>query len=155
MKQLTSMLIVVVVLSTCALSACGDSTDQNQSAPQQSAEANTPKPLSPAEQKKRFLKTVDESISGARIASNRYKFVGKHVDLHCTVVDIPQADFFNAECGQDENGDPVVIVIEADSRTLEKDQAVRIMGIVAEPMEGNNAMGGQGSFPTVRALFME
>ncbi len=41
------------------------------------------------EQKREFLAQVNESISGAMIAGNRFKYVGKAVDLHCTVNDIP------------------------------------------------------------------
>jgi hypothetical protein len=115
----------------------------------------TPKPLSRQELKREFLKTVDESLSGARIAGNPYKFVGKHVDLHCTVENIPQEDFFNASCGTDDDGDSVTLVIETNTKQLEPGQAVRVIGSVDQPMEGNNAMGGEGHFPTVQAQFME
>ena len=40
--------------------------------------------LTRLEQKQDFLASVDESISGARIAGNAYKFVGKNVDLRCS-----------------------------------------------------------------------
>jgi hypothetical protein len=119
------------------------------------APAPTPRPLSRQELKREFLKTIDESISGSRIAGNPYKFVGKHVDLHCTVDSVPQSDFFNASCGEDDNGMPVNIVIQTDTRQLERGQAVRIIGTVADPMEGNNMMGGETHFPTVKADFME
>jgi hypothetical protein len=119
------------------------------------APAPTSRPVSRQELKRDFIKTVDESISGARIAGNPYKFVGKHVDLHCTVDSVPQSDIFNASCGEDDNGMPVNIVIETDTRELEHGQAVRVIGTVDDPMEGNNMMGGETHFPTVKANFME
>jgi hypothetical protein len=109
----------------------------------------TARPADRAAMKRGFIKTADESISGDMIVGNKFKYVGKHVDLHCTVSDIPEADFFNASCGDS------TIVIEADSKSLSPGQAVRILGTVVDPMEGNNAMGGNASFPTVKAEFME
>lgn len=99
---------------------------------------------------------VDASVSGARIAGSPYKFVGQAVELHCTVETIPDPAFFNASCGEDESGIPAILVIQYDdAQSLEKGQAVRILGTVAPPTEGTNAMGGSMNFPTVKAEFME
>ena len=100
-----------------------------------------------------FLKTVDESISGNRIANNPFKFVGKHVDLHCTVTIIPDRDWFNADCSTTD--DVAIIVIEHDSSSLESGQSIRVLGIVQEPSEGTNLYGGATRFPDVLAKFME
>jgi hypothetical protein len=115
----------------------------------------TPKPLSRQEQKRRFLVSVDESISGERIAGNPYKFVGRHVDLHCVINSIPQAEFLNATCPPDEYGNGPNIVVQMDTRSLENHQPLRVIGTVVDPMEGNNAMGGDMHFPTVKAEFAE
>ena len=112
-------------------------------------------PKSRLQRKREFLASVDESISGARISGNPYKFVGKKVDLHCVVDDIPQADFLNAACPPDEYGIGPNVVVQTDTKALEKGQRIRVIGTVVEPMEGTNAMGGQMRFPTVRAEFME
>ncbi len=102
-----------------------------------------------ASDKSDFLATVDESISGERIAGNPFKFVGKNVDLHCTVANIPAADVFNASC-PDAN-----VVILHSTRDLEQGQAVRVIGTVQDPMDGTNAMGGEMQFPTVLARFLQ
>ena len=145
--------------STTTSSSGGSDSSSNPKIARQvdaaNAPAPTPRPLSRQEQKRDFLKTVDESLSGARIAGNPYKFVGKRVDLHCTVGNIPQEDFFNATCGTDDDGSPVTLVIETNTKDLEPGQTVRVIGTVAQPMEGNNAMGGEGHFPTIEASFME
>ncbi len=107
------------------------------------------------EQKRAFLATVDESVSGERIAGNPYKFVGTRVDLHCVISDIPQEDFVNATRPPDEYGLGPNVVIRTDARGLEKGQSIRAIGTVEDPMEGTNAMGGQMRFPTVKAEFME
>jgi hypothetical protein len=107
------------------------------------------------QRKLEFLASVDESISGARISGNPYKFVGKRVDLHCVVDNIPQADFVNASCPPDEYGIGPNVVVETNTKSLEKGQRIRVIGTVVEPMEGTNAMGGQMRFPTVKAEFME
>jgi hypothetical protein len=115
-----------------------------------------PTPESIQNQKKDFLASVDESISGAMIAGNPYKYIGDAVDLHCTVVSIPDPSFFNAQCGEDSDGLPALIVVEYDNTAnLNQGQAVRVMGDVEEPMQGTNAMGGARNFPTVKAHFME
>jgi hypothetical protein len=120
------------------------------------AAAPDPAPqLSRKEQKRNFLATVDESISGARIEGNPYKFVGTNVELHCVISNIPQADFLNAACPPGDYGLGPNIVVQVDTRSLEKGQHIRVIGTVVEPMQGNNAMGGEGHFPTVKAEFME
>lgn len=125
---------------------------KQQSQPQREAD---PQSGSRQQLKREFLQTVDESISGSRIQGNPYKFVGKRVDLHCIVEDIPQEDFLNAACPPDEYGIGPVIVIETDTKSLEKGQQIRVLGTVVDPMDGTNAMGGQMHFPTVKAEFME
>lgn len=104
-----------------------------------------------AQQRATFLRTVDESISGGKIAGNPFRYVGKHVDLHCTVLSIPDPSAFNADCGGD-NG-PLVIITGTSG--LSTGQAVRIQGTVLKPVEGTNMMGGVMQFPAVQALFMQ
>jgi len=153
---------VIGVGVTAPATTNSSSSSTSNSQPQETSDTQTDAPPDPtatpestAEQKRDFLAEVDESISGARIEGAPFKFVGKKVDLHCTVGSIPQEDFFNAACGTDEDGSPVTIVIQANSRQLETNQAVRILGTVVEPMDGQNAMGGETHFPTVQANFME
>jgi hypothetical protein len=107
-----------------------------------------------ASQKSDFLSTVDESISGTQIAQNGYRYVGKHVDIHCTVGNIPTRDFFNADCGSDPYSINLVVINHSTS-DLTPGQALRVIGIVEEPQSGTNAMGGMQNFPTVTAYFME
>jgi hypothetical protein len=127
-------------------------------APDEATPAPTPRPTSYAqyqhEQKREFMATVDESISGGMIVGNKFKYVGKSVDLHCTVENIPDQSWFNANCSGDDD-DPAMIVIEYDTHDLSPGQAIRVMGTVDQPMEGNNAMGGDATFPTIKAEFME
>jgi hypothetical protein len=121
--------------------------------------APTPKPTSYAqsvrEQKRQFLSGVNESITGSMIEGNRYRYVGKKVDLHCTVETIPDQSAFNASCGEDEDGSPATIVVEYDTHNLSPGQSVCVLGTVDQPVEGSNAMGGDSTFPTVKAEFME
>jgi hypothetical protein len=142
--------------STADKSSTKTTQQATENAQPDTAAAPNPAPqLSRKEQKRNFLATVDESISGARIVGNPYKFVGTNVDLHCVISDIPQADFLNATCPPDDYGLGPNIVVQTDTRSLEKGQHIRVIGTVIEPMEGNNAMGGVGHFPTVKAEFME
>jgi hypothetical protein len=160
MKHKAGLVISCVVLlagvAWCS-SQSGPSSDSNASGGYEPATSRAddpaPKPPSRLEQKRMFLKTVDESISGARIAGNPYKFVGDNVDLHCHVSDVPDPQVINADCGSED--DPVNIVIQIDSSSLEKGQALRILGTVQDPMQGTNAMGGAMTFPTVKSLFAE
>jgi hypothetical protein len=110
------------------------------------------------QQKRDFLANVDESISGARIAGNPYKFVGDDVDLHGTVSNVLDDSHFNLTTGDVESDDYAIILVETDpgeASDLEANQSIRVMGEVEEPTEGTNAMGGSGEFPTVKAEFME
>ncbi len=106
-------------------------------------------------QKHEFLATVNESISGAMISGNKFKYVGQNVDLHCQVANIPTQEFFNANCGEDSDGLPAVLVVEYDTTSLSQGQSVRVIGTVEQPMEGTNAFGGSAQFATVKAEFME
>jgi hypothetical protein len=106
-----------------------------------------------ADRKAAFLKTVDESISGARIAGNPWKFVGKHVDLHCSVGPIIDEHTFNGVCG-DAFGDAIAIVCNS-TKSLEAGQDVRVLGIVQNPLDGTNTNGGAQKWGVVKAVFME
>lgn len=125
----------------------------------------TPEPPTPAptsydqyvhEQKAEFLQGVDESISGAMIAGNKLKYVGENVDLHCSVESIVDESSFNASCGEDDDGMPAIILVQYDNTSsLDKGQSVRILGTVEDPAEGVNGFGGEATFPTVKAEYME
>jgi hypothetical protein len=137
----------------------GESTPEPTGTPEPTA-SPTPEPTSYAqymhEQKAEFLQSVDESISGGMIAGNKYKYVGNNVDIHCIVLSIVDQSTFNAACGEDSDGDPAVIVVQYDdTSSLDKGQSVRILGTVEDPAEGVNGFGGETTFPTVRAQFME
>lgn len=83
--------LLLVCISACSDSDSGDSSGSNNSSTASQTQppaTPTPKPVTRAELKREFLATVDESISGAMIADSPYKYVGKHVDLHCTVSDV-------------------------------------------------------------------
>jgi hypothetical protein len=123
---------------------------------------NTPEPAptsyeqSVHAQKAEFLQSVDESISGAMIAGNKLKYVGDNVELHCTVESIVDESSFNASCGTDEDGLPAIILVQYDdTSSLDKGQSVRILGTVEDPTEGVNGFGGETTFPTVKAEYME
>lgn len=107
---------------------------------------------SAADRKAAFLKTVDESISGGRLAGNPYKFVGKHVDLHCEVLGINDPDFFNAACGDDQE---VPIVVLHSTKSLEAHQSVRVIGIVQPPQSGADESGGSHTYAVIKSVFME
>jgi opacity protein-like surface antigen len=96
-----------------------------------------------------FLQTVDETISGARLAGNPFRFVGEHVDLHCTVMSIPDAGWFNGYCSGG------IIVIMHDTTDLDEGQAVRALGTVLEPQEGTNAFGGTIHPALVEAQYLQ
>lgn len=148
-----AMLGIAALVAGCDSS---DSSSSNSTTTEQHAVARpTAKPKSRAELKHEFLQTVNEDISGPMIVAAPFKYVGKHVDLHCTVSDVPLEDAINANCGVDEDGDPTNLVIQTDSRQLTKGQSIRVIGTVVEPVEGNNANGGDMRFPTVKAEFME
>ena len=157
--------LFVWVVPMCSGSSNSNSSDTSSSNTSQDTSAGppaTPNPHATAyeqyvhEQKQEFLSQVDESISGAMIAGNKLKYVGDDVDLHCTVESIIDANSFNAECGEDGDGVPAIILVEYnDTSSLDKGQAVRILGTVEDPVEGVNGFGGQATFPTVEAEFME
>jgi len=155
---IVAAIVAVSVIGALSPPTSTDSGSAKQAAVQSDPDPTpepTPRPVSRQEQKRDFLQTVDESISGARIAGNPYKFVGTRVDLHCVVDDVPQENFINATCPPNDYGFGPNIVVETDSHGLEKGQRVRVIGTVADPMEGTNAMGGAMRFPTVKAEFME
>ena len=118
-------------------------------------EEPAPKPLTDAQLRAQFLEGVDESISGGKIAGNPFRYIGKSVDHHCTVSNIPDPTWFNAACGERSDGLPAIIVIEADTTDLQVGQSVRVMGVVDQPMDGTNAMGGSMQFPAVSSQFMQ
>ena len=132
--------------------------DRNMTPAPTSTPAPTPAPTatpSPEDPKRAFIRSVDESLSAARILAAPYKYVGRNVDLHCTVANIPADDFFNATCGANADGFPAIIAIIADSRQLSQGQAVRVLGTVIEPIEGKNGFGGTTHFAAVEAHYME
>jgi predicted extracellular nuclease len=116
-----------------------------------------------ADEKRAFIASVDESITGKRIAGNSRKFIGAAVDLHGVVVNVLDDNTFNFRTGDismDENGNVSntlgMIVVRCNStRDLEADQQLRVLGTVVEPMEGSNLMGASTTFPTVEAKYME
>ncbi|HEY1978406.1 MAG TPA: hypothetical protein VGG89_17785 [Candidatus Baltobacteraceae bacterium] len=153
-----ALLLAVAFAMVGVLAACGDdsSSSSSDSSDQTAAPVATAAPISVAARKKKFVQSVDESISGAMIAGNKYKYVGKDVDLHCTVASVIDENGFNATCGEDDDGDPVnIVVLYSYTKSLDQGQTVRILGTVEQPAEGSNAMGGSGTFPTVKAEFME
>lgn len=146
---------IIWLVGSCSGSSSVSSTSDN-------ASRATPNPHATSyeqgrrEQKREFLASVNESISGAMIAGNKLKYVGESVDLHCTVASVVDANDFNAQCGEDDAGLPVVILVQYDdTSSLDKGQSVRILGTVEEPTEGVNGFGGETTFPTVKAEFME
>jgi hypothetical protein len=160
-------IILVIFVIGWVISSCGGSTSSDTSSTDTSQDSSSGNPATPNphattyeqylhQQKEEFLSQVDESISGTMIAGNKLKYVGDNVDLHCTVESIIDANSFNAECGEDGDGDPAIILVEYnDTSSLDKGQAVRILGTVADPVQGINGFGGQATFPTVEAEFME
>jgi hypothetical protein len=157
--------LFVWVVPMCSGSSDSNSSDTSSSDTSQDTSAGAPATPNPHattyeqyvhEQKQEFLSQVDESISGAMIAGNKLKYVGDDVDLHCTVDTIVDAGTFNADCGEDSDGMPVIILIQYDdTSSLDKGQAARILGTVEDPTEGVNGFGGEATFPTVKAEFME
>ena len=112
--SLVALIVFVVICSTdpnikqaSQESASGTGSQASQESASvtgsQASQSTTP----PQNDKQSFAQSVDRSVTATRIEGNPYKFVGKHVDLRCTVSEIPQEDFFNAECGVDADGMPV------------------------------------------------
>ena len=156
--------IVIIGIIVWAVNSCGGSSTNTASDNSGGATIadSTPNPHATSYEQGRqaeksdFLAGVDESISGAMIAGNKLKYVGESVDLHCTVFAVIDSSTFNAECGEDSDGLPVIIAVQYDdTSSLSKGQTVRILGTVQEPMEGVNGFGGAATFPTVKAEFME
>lgn len=161
-----SVIVGIVVLaglfSMCSggASSSASSSDSSDTGSATSDSDSSPEPtltaIPAAIQKKSFLHGVDESISGGMIAGNKLKYVGKDVDLHCTVLSVVDDNSFNAECGEDSDGDPAIILVHYQyTSSLDKGQSVRILGTVEDPTEGVNGYGGEATFPTVNAEFME
>lgn len=155
------VVLIVLLAIVGALTGGGSgSSNSGSSTSRSTGESGTreraaPRPKSRQQLKRGFLATVDESISGGRINGNPYKFVGKNVDLHCVVESVPDENALNAVCPPDEYGLGPIIVVETQTRGLEKGQHIRVIGTVQDPVEGTNAMGGTMKFPTVKAEFME
>jgi hypothetical protein len=164
------LIVIVGMISQCSSHTDSQTgtTAADPPAQQQQADAPAPPPppvhkVSIAELKREFIGTVDESISGQRIAGAKFKFVGTNVDLHGKVGSIVDDQHFNLMTGStsiDDDGNVSdtsgVIVIECQStHDLEQGQVLRVLGTVINPIEGNNAMGGNATFPAVRAEYME
>ncbi len=102
-----------------------------------------------------FLAGVDRSISGAAIAHDKSKYVGDSVDIACTIASIVNENSFTADCGEN-SGVPAVILVDYDDTvSLNKGQAVRIMGTVEEPTDGVDSAGKKATFAAVKAQFIE
>jgi hypothetical protein len=106
-----------------------------------------------AQKKRAFLQTVDESISGQTLYSNPSRYVGKHVDLHCTVSHILSRDGFAAHCGNE----PYGIVVGYDTNGLSVGQDVRVIGIVLQPFKSAVSRPGGGSALSVavKAIYLD
>jgi hypothetical protein len=156
-------LIVVVGLFIWGTSMCSNSSSSSTSSDSSdNAPASTPNPHATSyeqgrlAEKREFIQGVNESISGAMIAGNKLKYVGDDVDLHCTVDNVVDSSNFNADCGEDSDGMPAILLIQYDdTSSLDKGQAIRVLGTVEDPTEGVNGFGGETTFPTVKAEFME
>lgn len=153
---LAAFIALAFIIGTCSGGASSSTASSSDASSSDSVPEPTLTPIPVAIQKKSFIEGADESISGGMIAGNKLKYIGKDVDLHCTVLSIVDDSSFNAECGEDSDGDPAIILVHYQyTSSLDKGQSVRVLGTVAEPTEGVNGYGGESTFPTVDAQFME
>ena len=102
--------------------------------------------------KRKFIAQCDESISIERLAGAPYKFVGKKVDLHGIVGPATDPDYINLNSP---SGDGTFVIVLADSRRLEQNQRIRVLGTVQKPVSGQNNVGGAGTYAVVRKAFLE
>jgi hypothetical protein len=151
-------MVVVAVAIVWALATCSRSPSSSNDAA--SVATSSPSATSAAQgrqyDEQQFLASADKSISGPMIARDKSKYVGDSVAIACTVASIIDENSFNAQCAQ--RGDPVpaiILVDYDDTVSLNKGQAVRIMGTVEEPAQGLDASGKQATFAAVKAQFIE
>ena len=139
-----------------SISEYGDKLDRSSNlARNQSAPAAAPQTATdPAQEKRDFINSVDESITGKRLEGNLPKFIGKNVDLHGKVEEVTSATEFVLDTGiMSFNGDgnavdtTARIYIECNStKSLEGGQQIRVIGTVDDA--GTSA-------PTIKAKYME
>lgn len=122
-------IVVVLALLLCVAPALADDSE--------SAHAKTFRSL--------FIKTVDKAITGDQIAARPLAFIGRNVDLRCTVEDTTYPDWFDAKCHTR------YIEIEAPGyrQYIKRGQTVHVLGIV-------DKWGGfdEWKFSVVQALFV-
>ncbi len=165
-------LIVVAIVVGCSSMNSGTSSSNTSVPPAAGQEQNAQPDIPPvqkepikstAQLKHEFAASVDESISGQRIMGAKYKFVGENVDLHGKVLSIVDENHFNLGTGSmtiDDDGNVLdtsgTIVVQCEStHDLERNQQVRVLGTVIQPIEGNNVMGGNATFAAVEAKYIE
>ena len=89
------------------------------------------------------------------IADDKAKYVGDSVAIVCTIASIVDENSFYANCGEN-SGVPAVILVDYDDTvSLNKGQAVRIMGTVEESTQGVDSSGGKLTLPAIKAQFIE
>lgn len=103
------------------------------------------------QRKAAFLANVDESISISDIAGGPYKYVGDRVDLHGAVGNIIDEGTLDLV----DSAGSAVVVIGADTSSLQTGQSLRVVGIVSKPIEGTNVMGGRGNFAAVTQYYVQ
>lgn len=107
---------------------------------------------STSSEKAAFIAQCDESISISRLAGAPYKFVGKKVDLHGIVG--PPIDEHTLNLN-DPNDPEIFVAVIGNAKTLEEGQALRVLGIVLQPVQSENTSGGGRTYAVVQSRYME
>jgi hypothetical protein len=105
-----------------------------------------------AHKEDRFARTADTSITALTLDRSPSAYVGKRVDLQCTVSHIVSREDFIAHCGDA----PVGIDVSYDTGNLSVGQNVRVLGIVQRPFQSEVIPGGGKALTvSVKALYLE
>lgn len=106
-----------------------------------------------AQAKSAFLSSVNGSVTPAKVEGNPTKYVGTAVKWSCTISNVVSGNadsFANAQCGDESSQ---IVLIGDRISGLDAKQQLVVVGEVAQPMEGTNAMGGQLHFPTINMKY--
>jgi len=118
----------------------------------------------PEADKQAELSQVDDSVTADQIEGNGVKYVGRVVNLHCTISNVLQGEEANATCLHTvTQGTPVnfvsvssghLVLVGDAVKELDSGQTLDFVGTVKEPIRGTNAFGGETQFSAVRVDYI-
>ncbi len=147
---------IVWALATCSRSPSSSGPANDGASLATSSPSATSAPQGRQYDEQQFLASVDKSISGPMIVRDKAKYVGDSVAIACTVASIIDENSFNAQCAQRGDRVPAIVLVDYDDTvSLNKGQAIRILGTVEEPAQGLDASGKQATFAAIKAQFIE